>query len=92
MIKISVVIITLNEERNIRRCLSSVKALADEIIVLDSFSTDNTKEIAESYGARVLQKKFEGYANARREVERLATYDYILVIDADEALSEELFD
>jgi glycosyltransferase involved in cell wall biosynthesis len=90
MIKLSVIIITLNEERNIRRCLASIKALADEILILDSFSTDGTKEIAESYGARVVQKKFEGYVAARRDVERLAENDYILAIDADESLSEEL--
>jgi len=90
MIKLSVIIISLNEERNIRRCLSSVKALADEIMILDSFSTDKTKEIAEGYGARVVQKEFEGYVPARRTVESLAKYDYILAIDADEALSDEL--
>jgi len=90
MIKLSVVIITLNEERNLRRCLSSVKTIADEIVVLDSFSTDKTIEIAESYGARVIGGKFSGYANARREVERLASNEYIMAIDADEALSEEL--
>lgn len=90
MIKLSVIIITLNEERNLERCLSSVKEIADEIIILDSFSTDKTKEIAESYGAHFVQKEFEGYINARRTVEGLATYDYILAIDADEALSEEL--
>lgn len=90
MIKLSVIIISLNEERNIERCLSSVKALADEIVILDSFSTDKTKEIAEGYGAKVIQKEFEGYVGARRTVESLATYDYVLAIDADEALSDEL--
>lgn len=90
MIKLSVIIISRNEERNIRRCLSSVKALADEILILDSFSTDKTKEIAKSYGACVIQKEFEGYVIARREIESLAKNDYILAIDADEALSEEL--
>lgn len=90
MIKLSVIIISLNEERNIRRCLSSVKALADEIVILDSYSTDKTKEIAEGYGARVVQKEFEGYVPARRTVEGLAKYNYILAIDADEALSDEL--
>lgn len=90
MIKLSVIIISLNEERNIKRCLTSVKALADEILILDSNSTDKTKEIAESFGARVIQKEFEGYVNARRDIERMATHDFILAIDADEALSEEL--
>lgn len=90
MIKLSVIIISLNEERNIRRCLSSIKALADEILILDSFSTDNTKEIAKSFGAQVVQKKFEGYVAARQDVEKMAANDYILAIDADESLSEEL--
>ncbi len=90
MIKLSVIIITLNEEKNIKRCLTSVKDLADEILVLDSYSTDKTKEIAESFGAKVIQKKFEGYVKARREVESHAQYDYILAIDADETLSPEL--
>lgn len=90
MIKISVIIISLNEERNIERCLSSVKSLADEILILDSFSTDKTKQIAESFGAKVIQKEFEGYVKARRNVESLAKYNYILAIDADEALSKDL--
>ncbi len=90
MIKLSVIIITLNEERNLERCLSSVREIADEILILDSFSTDKTKEIAENYGAHFIQKEFEGYVKARRTVESLAAYDYILAIDADEALSEEL--
>ncbi|MCD6179959.1 MAG: glycosyltransferase family 2 protein [Bacteroidales bacterium] len=90
MIRLSVIIISLNEERNIRRCLLSVKALADEILILDSFSTDKTKKIAESYGATVIQKQFEGYVAARRDVESRAANDYILAIDADESLSEEL--
>jgi glycosyltransferase involved in cell wall biosynthesis len=55
MDKISVVIITLNEERNIARCLKSVRILADEVIVVDSLSNDATKQIAESLGAKVIE-------------------------------------
>jgi len=91
MIKLSVIIISLNEERNIGRCLASLKGLADEILVLDSFSIDKTKEIAESYGAKVIQKEFEGYVKARRDVESMAENDFIFAIDSDEALSEKLF-
>ncbi|MEI9807331.1 MAG: glycosyltransferase [Bacteroidota bacterium] len=58
---LSVVIITYNEEHNIARCLNSVRSLADEIIVLDSYSTDNTVEIARSLGATIYFEKFRGY-------------------------------
>ena len=58
---LSVVIITYNEEKNIGRCIDSVKEVADEIVVLDSFSTDNTVKIAESKGAQVYHQKFLGY-------------------------------
>ena len=62
MEKISVVIITYNEARNIERCLASVKNIADEIILVDSHSTDETVAIAESFGAKVYQKEFVSYA------------------------------
>ncbi|MFH1001436.1 MAG: glycosyltransferase family 2 protein [Bacteroidota bacterium] len=91
MIELSVILITLNEEKNIHRCLSSLKGLADELLILDSFSKDKTKEIAESFGATVFQKEFEGYVKARREIESYAKNKHILAIDADEALSETLF-
>ena len=65
MIKLSVVIITLNEEKNIGRCLDSVKEIADEIVVVDSGSTDDTEAICKSYGARVIQHSFEDYVNKR---------------------------
>ncbi len=60
MTPLSVVIITLNEERNIKRCLDSVKDIADEIIVVDSFSTDKTKEISVAAGAKVIEKTWKG--------------------------------
>ena len=59
MIKLSVVIIAFNEERNIARCLQSVKDIADDILVVDSLSSDKTREIALSYGARVVEHSFE---------------------------------
>ena len=61
MISLSVVIITYNEERNIERCLKSVTTVADEIVVLDSFSTDKTKEISEKYNVKFFAHKFDGH-------------------------------
>lgn len=90
LIKLSVVIITLNEERNIGRCLDSVKEIADEIVVVDSLSTDKTKEICESYGVRFVEQKFLGYQDQKNFAHKLATHDYVLSLDADEALSAEL--
>ncbi len=90
MPKISVVIITLNEEHNIGRCIDSVKDVADEVLVVDSFSTDRTKEIVESKGGRFIQHKFEDYVKQHIYADKLATYDHLLMLDADEALTEEL--
>ena len=59
MIKLSVVIITFNEEKNIERCLKSAQSVADEILVVDSFSTDKTKEICDSFNVRFIENKFE---------------------------------
>jgi len=90
MPKISVAIMTLNEERNMERCLQSVKDIADEIVVIDSYSTDRTEEICLKYGARFFRHPFEGYVEQRRYSISQARHDRVLVIDADEALSEEL--
>ena len=90
MIKLSVVIITFNEERNIRRCLESVKTIADEIIVVDSNSTDTTKAICSAYKVRFVEQAFLGYRDQKNLANSLARYDYILSLDADEALSPEL--
>ena len=88
--KISAVIITLNEAENIERCINSVKDVADEILVFDSGSTDNTKVLAENSGAKVIDIDWEGYAATKNKAIALASFDYILSLDADEALSEEL--
>jgi len=90
MIPISVVIITYNEEKNIARCLDSVKGIADDIVVLDSFSTDKTKEICETKGARFVQHAFDGHIEQKNRAITHAKYPHILSLDADEALSEEL--
>lgn len=90
MNKISAVIITLNEEKNIGRCLESLRGIADEIVIVDSFSTDNTEAICRSYGARFVQQAWLGYGKQKNFAAELAQYDYILSLDADEALSDEL--
>lgn len=87
---ISAVIITLNEEKNIERCLESLKEIADEIIVVDSFSTDKTKEICTNYEVKFAERKWEGYSNTKNYANSLAQSDYILSLDADESLSPEL--
>ncbi|PLX22005.1 MAG: glycosyltransferase family 2 protein [Salinivirgaceae bacterium] len=90
MTPISVVIITFNEEKNIERCLESVKDVADDIVVLDSFSSDKTQEICEKHGARFLQHKFDGHIEQKNRAITHAKYPHVLSLDADEALDEVL--
>jgi glycosyltransferase involved in cell wall biosynthesis len=88
---LSVVIITFNEERNIGRCLASLKEAADEIIVVDSFSTDKTEEICKQYKVKFIQRSWEGYSSTKNFANQQASNNWILSLDADEALSEELY-
>jgi glycosyltransferase involved in cell wall biosynthesis len=90
MLTISVVIITYNEERNIGRCLQSVRCAADEIVVVDSGSTDNTQAICHEYGAKFVRQAWLGYGAQKNFANTLSSCQYILSLDADEALSEEL--
>jgi glycosyltransferase involved in cell wall biosynthesis len=90
MSKISAVIITLNEEKYVGQCINSLKGVADEIVVVDSFSTDRTKEICISLGVRFIEHPFIGYRDQKNYALSLARYDYVLSLDADEALSPEL--
>jgi len=90
MVKISLVVITFNEEKNIQRCLESAAGVADEILVVDSVSTDQTVAIAESLGARIILQPFLGYVEQKRFAIEQAAHPYVLSLDADEALSEEL--
>lgn len=88
--KLSAVIITYNEEEVIEECLRSVMPVAEEIIVVDSYSTDNTVQICERYGATVIKRKFDGFSNQKNFANAYARMEYILSIDADERLSPEL--
>jgi len=87
---ISAVIITYNEERIIARSIDSLKSVVDEVIIIDSFSTDRTIEICKEKGAVVLQNKFEGYKTQKHFATTKAKHEWILSIDADEVLSNEL--
>lgn len=87
---ITAVIITHNEESNILRCLNSVQDVADEIVVVDSLSTDQTEEICKSFKVRFVQQEWLGYSEQKNFANSLASYDWILSIDADEELSDEL--
>ncbi len=90
MIDLSTVIITLNEEANIDKCIRSIHDISDEIIVIDSFSTDRTREICEGFNVQFYQKKFVDYSDQKNYGIHLAKCKYILSIDADEELSQEL--
>ena len=90
MVRLSVVIITFNEEQNIERCLKSVHGVVDEIIVVDSHSTDRTEEICKAYNVQFFQHPFAGHIEQKNYAITLATNPYLLSLDADEALSPEL--
>jgi glycosyltransferase involved in cell wall biosynthesis len=89
-IQITVCIITLNEEEALPRCLESVKSFADEIIIVDSGSTDRTESIARAYGARFVYQEWLGYGKQKNFAFELATMKWIFSIDADEEVSPEL--
>jgi glycosyltransferase involved in cell wall biosynthesis len=88
--KISAVIITLNEEKNIERCIRSLLPVADEIVVIDSGSTDHTAQICAKYGVSFIQKEWIGYGATKNFGHEKSSHEYILSIDADEELSPEL--
>ena len=90
MIRISLVVITFNEEKNLARCLDSVKDVADEIVIVDSNSTDNTVIVAAKYNARVFQQAFIGYGEQKNFGTQQASNNWILSLDADEELSPQL--
>lgn len=88
--KITVTILTYNEERRIKACLDSLREIADEVIVVDSFSTDRTLDICHDYGCRISQRQLAGYGAQRQYATSLASNSYVLSIDADEVLSPAL--
>lgn len=90
MPNISAVIITYNEELFIGKCLASLEGIADEIVVVDSFSTDATEEICKKHNVRFIKHAFEGFRDQKNYALQLATYKNILSLDADEALSDKL--
>jgi glycosyltransferase involved in cell wall biosynthesis len=89
-VQLSAVIITYNEERNIRRCLESLIGVADEVVVVDSYSTDGTEEICKSFNARFIRHRFIGHIEQKNWAILQASSPYILSLDADEALSDDL--
>lgn len=90
MRKLTAVIITFNEARNIKRCVASLQGVADEIVVVDSFSTDATPSICKGLGVQFHQREWKGYSKQKNYGNGLASNDWILSIDADEAISDEL--
>ncbi len=90
MIKLSAVIIVYNEEKNIERCLASLNGIADEIVIVDSYSTDKTIEIAQRFTKHIHQQEFLGYAEQKNFANSLCTFDHIISLDADEVISENL--
>lgn len=88
--KISLCIIALNEEKNLERCLKSAAGLVHEIIIVDSGSTDGTKLVAENFSARFVTQPWMGYGNQKNFALSLAAHDWVLSLDADEALSPRL--
>ena len=88
-ISLSVVIITFNEERNIGRCIDSVRDIADDIVVIDSFSKDRTKEICLEKGVRFVEHAFEGHIQQKNFAITQAAYPHVLSLDADEAPQAE---
>lgn len=89
-VRISATIITLNEEQKIEACLQSLAGVADEVIVVDSCSTDRTKEICVAHGVTFISHPFEGYIAQKNFALQHTSYDFVLALDADERLSDEL--
>jgi glycosyltransferase involved in cell wall biosynthesis len=89
-VKISFCLITLNEERNLARCLQSCSDLADEIVVVDSGSTDGTARVAERFGVRWVEQPWLGYVGQKNRAISLALHDWVFSIDADEEISARL--
>jgi glycosyltransferase involved in cell wall biosynthesis len=87
---ISIAVVTLNEQANLRRCLESARELASEIVVMDSGSTDRTQEVAREFGATFLSSPWAGFAGQKNKCAEKCSQPWILFLDADEALTPEL--
>ncbi len=87
---LAVCIITLNEEDNLPRCLDSVKDLAEQVVVVDSASTDRTQELARAAGAEVIERAFSGHVDQKQFALEQARCDWVLCLDADEWLDDDL--
>jgi len=87
--RVSACIVALNEEDRIRACLESLR-WCDEIVLVDSHSSDATRELAAAYGARVIERDWPGHVEQKEFAIRAASHDWVLCVDADEALSPEL--
>ncbi|MBN8537197.1 MAG: glycosyltransferase family 2 protein [Deltaproteobacteria bacterium] len=90
-IPLSIVVITFNEEKNLRRCLNSA-SFAQDIVVLDSISKDKTKEISLACGARFYEQTWLGFGRQKKKAVGLAMFDWVLCLDADEEISKDLHD
>ncbi len=90
MPELSLVIITKNEEKHIGECIRSALNIVDDIVVLDEFSTDRTKEIILKNGGRYFSENFRGFGKQKQLAVSLAKHDWVLCLDADERVSEEL--
>ncbi len=90
MAKITACIISYNEEKKIEACLKSLDGIVDEIILIDSLSTDQTVKIASKYKAQIYDQKFLGHIEQKNLAVSKAKYDWILSLDCDERLSDEL--
>lgn len=87
---LTAILISYNEELDLPRALASLEGVADEIVLVDSGSTDRTREIAESFGARVYSRKLDGFAAQKNYAASLASHDWILCLDCDQELTPEL--
>ncbi len=90
VVKLSATIITYNEEKNIARCIESLILVTDEIIIVDSYSTDNTESICSKYPVTFIKNKFEGHIQQKNYAIKQTKNDIVINLDADEAIDEEL--
>ena len=90
--KLSVYIVTLNEEKRLEKTLQAVQQVADEILIVDSGSTDKTKEIAEKYNAKFIFHKWKNISSQKKFAQDTCENDFVLSLDADEVLSPRLIE